>query len=66
MIRVYQIQLTNDQIDEINEHGHHAVPAQVAKLNVMFGASNFRPSDFKYYKETINVMKAKTLRGTRF
>ena len=55
MIRIYQIQLTNEQIDIINEMGHDAVPAQRAKLNVMFGADNFRTSDLQYYTETMHV-----------
>jgi len=55
MITIYQIQLTDEQIDIINERGHEAVPAQRAKLNVMFGASNFRTSDLQYYTETMQV-----------
>ena len=55
MITVYQIQLTEEQINIINENGHDAVPAQRAKLNVMFGANNFRASDLQYYKETMQV-----------
>lgn len=55
MITVFQIQLTQEQIDEVNEKGHHAVPAQAAKLNVMFGADNFRVNDLQYYTETMQV-----------
>jgi len=55
MITIYQIQLTDEQIDIINELGHEAVPAQRAKLNVMFGADNFRTSDLQYYTETMQV-----------
>jgi len=55
MITIYQIQLTDEQIDIINERGHDAVPAQRAKLNVMFGASKFRTSDLQYYTETMQV-----------
>src|SRR6056297_3033273 len=55
MITIYQIQLTDEQIDIINERGHDAVPAQRAKLNVMFGASKFRTFDLQYYTETMQV-----------
>jgi hypothetical protein len=55
MITIYQIQLTDEQIDIINANGHDAVPAQKAKLNVMFGAKNFNPADFQYYLPTMTV-----------
>lgn len=55
MIRVYQIQLTQEQIDEVNANGHDSVPAQRAKMNVMFGANNFRVDDLQYYSETMHV-----------
>lgn len=55
MIRIYQIQLTDEQIDIINELGHEAVSAQLARMNVMFGADNFRTSDLQYYTETMQV-----------
>lgn len=55
MITVFQIQLTQEQIDEVNEKGHDSVPAQQAKLNVMFGADNFRINDLQYYTETMQV-----------
>lgn len=55
MITVFQIQLTDEQINEVNEKGHESVPAQRAKLNVMFGADKFRYGDLKYYKETMQV-----------
>lgn len=55
MITVYQIQLTDAQINEVNAKGHDAVPAQRAKLLVMFGADNFRTEDLQYYTETMQV-----------
>jgi len=55
MITVYQIQLTDEQIDLVNEMGHDAVPAQRAKLLVMFGADNFRTEDLQYYTKTMQV-----------
>jgi hypothetical protein len=55
MITIYQIQLTDEQIDQVNTFGHDAVPAQKAKLKAMFGSKNFNPVDFEYYTPTMKV-----------
>lgn len=55
MITIYQIQLTNEQIDTINAHGHDSVPAQKAKLDVMFGSEGFKVENLKYYTMTMTV-----------
>lgn len=55
MITIFQIQLTNEQIAEVNEKGHDSVPAQRAKMNVIFGADGFRYEDIQYYTETMQV-----------
>jgi len=55
MITIYQIQLTDEQIDRVNAYGHDSVPAQKARMNVMFGAKNFQHSDFQYYTPTMSV-----------
>jgi hypothetical protein len=55
MITIYQIQLTDDQIDTVNAFGFNSVPAMKAKANVMLGAKNFNPSDFDYYMPTMHV-----------
>lgn len=55
MITIYQIQLTDEQIDRVNAYGFDSVPAMKAKTNVMFGAKNFKHSDFEYYMPTMNV-----------
>lgn len=55
MITIYQIQLTDEQIETVNRNGHNSVPAQRARMNVMFGAKNFIHSDFQYYMPTMSV-----------
>jgi hypothetical protein len=55
MITIYQIQLTDEQIDMVNAHGRDSVPAMEAKMNVMFGAKGFKHSDFEYYMPTMHV-----------
>lgn len=55
MITIYQIQLTDEQIDMINAHGHHAVPAQKARLDVMFGSEGFKVENLKYYTAVMTV-----------
>ena len=55
MITIYQIRLTNEQIDRVNAYGFGSVPAMKAKTNVMFGAKNFKYSDFEYYMPTMKV-----------
>ena len=55
MITIYQIQLTNEQIDMINAQGHDSVPAQKAKLDVMFGSEGFKVENLKYYTMTMTV-----------
>ena len=55
MITIYQIQLTDEQIDMINAQGHDSVPAQKAKLDVMFGSEGFKVENLKYYTMTMTV-----------
>lgn len=56
MINIYQIYLSDAEIQKINEQGHDSVPAQRARLNVQFGgAENFKYSDMKYYKHVMSV-----------
>jgi hypothetical protein len=51
MIRIYQIILSDEERKMVNEHGHHAVPAQKAKLDVMFGSKGFNAgASWRYYK----------------
>ena len=56
MIQIYQIQLTADQVAQINAEGHDSVPAQTAKLAVQFwGAKKFKPEMIEYYSEAYRV-----------
>lgn len=50
MIRIYQIILSDEEYKMVNEKGHDAVPAQKAKLDVMFGSKGYNPSNSRYYK----------------
>lgn len=55
-IQVYQIQLTDEQIDMINKNGHDSVPAQVAHLRTSFyGSKKFKTEDLQYYTKTMEV-----------
>jgi len=54
-ISIYQIQLTDDQIDQVNKHGHDSVPAQKARLDVMFGSEGFKPENFRFYTKTMSI-----------
>jgi len=55
MIKIYQIQLTQEEIDLINEKAdHNAVPANVARLDAsVFG--KFNPEHSHFYTEAYNV-----------
>lgn len=53
MIKIHQIQLTDEMIDMINEKGHDAVPANKARMDGMFG--KFKSENFQYYTEAYNV-----------
>lgn len=53
MITIYQIQLTSDQVDAVNNGT--TVPAFDAKVNVMMGSDRFKHDDFKFYTETVSV-----------
>ena len=55
MITIHQIRLTDEQIDMINAKGHDSVPAQKAKLDVMFGAKGFKKENFQYYTPVYEV-----------
>lgn len=59
---VYQIQLTNEQIDTINAKGHDSVPAQKAKIDMMMDFSGDRISGLAvdafeagYYTHVANI-----------
>lgn len=59
---VYQIQLSDAQIDLINDKGHDAVPAQVAKLKMSMdyngdriGQAAYEAFDAGYYTHVANI-----------
>lgn len=59
---VYQIQLSDAQIDLINDKGHDAVPAQVAKLKMIMdfscdriGQTAYEAFDAGYYTHVANI-----------
>jgi hypothetical protein len=59
---VYQIQLTDAEIDQINDKGHDAVPAQVAKLKMIMdfsgdriGQTAYEAFDAGYYTHVANI-----------
>jgi len=55
MIKIYQIQLTEDQVNLINETGdHNSVPAQKAKLDASI-LGKFSGENFKFYTEAYHV-----------
>ena len=54
-ITIYQIQLTDEQIDMINAQGHDSVPAQKARMDVMFGSEGFKVENLKYYTAVMMV-----------
>jgi len=54
MIKIYQIQLTDEQIDLINTWGHNSVPAQKAKLDASI-LGKFKAENFKFYTEAYHV-----------
>ena len=55
MIKIHQIQLTEEEVALINEkNSHDAVPAQVARLDAsVFG--KFNPEHFHFYTEAYHV-----------
>lgn len=53
MTTIYKIKLTSDQVKAVNSGT--VVPAYQAMLNVMFGAENFKESDFKFYSKVGSV-----------
>lgn len=59
---VYQIQLSDAEYDLINDKGHDAVPAQVAKLKMSMdysgdriGQTAYRAFDAGYYTHVANI-----------
>jgi hypothetical protein len=57
MITIFQIQLTDDQIDHINEHGHDSVPAQHARIKLlMSGSDAWKPEYFQYFTRTVECL----------
>lgn len=59
---VYQIQLSDAEIDLINDKGHDAVPAQVAKLKMIMdydgdriGQAAYEAFDAGYYTHVANI-----------
>ena len=55
MITIYQIKLTNDQIDQANLFGFHSVEAVEAKAKMMFGARKWEPEFAKFYTPTYEI-----------
>lgn len=53
MITIYQIKMTNAQIDEFN--AGRPVPSIEAKRTLMFGASKFTPDMLQYFTEVARV-----------
>lgn len=53
MITIYQIKVTDEQIDALNSG--QSVPSFEAKRSLMFGASNFIPDMMKYFTEVARV-----------
>lgn len=53
MIIIYQIQMTNDQVNAFN--AGQAVPSIEAKRKLMFGADKFQTEMFQYFSETMQV-----------
>lgn len=53
MITIYQIKMTNAQIDAFN--AGRSVPSMEAKRTLMFGASKFTPDMLQYFTEVARV-----------
>ena len=53
MITIYQIKMTNAQIDSFN--AGRSVPSIEAKRTLMFGASKFTPDMLQYFTEVARV-----------
>lgn len=53
MITIYQIQLTNSQVDAFN--AGTSVPSIEAKRKLMFGAKKFTPDMLKYFTAVAKV-----------
>ena len=53
MITVYQIQVTDEQIDALN--AGQSVSSFEAKRTLMFGASKFTPDMLQYFTEVARV-----------
>lgn len=49
MIRIHQIQLTDANIDTINEFGHDSVPAHKFSLDLQFGKKELTRDAFDVY-----------------
>ena len=50
MITLHQIQLTNEDYDLINEKGHGAVPAHMARIGLsIFGSEKWKPEFADYF-----------------
>lgn len=56
MITIYQIKLTEEEFNLVNEKGHNAVPAQKVKLDTsVFGPSKFKAEDFNFYSPAYKI-----------
>lgn len=56
MITVYQIHLTDNEIDIANSRGFEAVPKVLAKTRMMLGARKWNHDEYpKYYEATYEV-----------
>jgi len=55
MITIYQIRLTNEQIDAVNVNGFHAVPAALAKTRMGISAEKWNEDYVKFYSPVYKV-----------
>ena len=56
MIKIHQIQLTDAEIDMVNEKGHNSVEANRISLDLSFdGAKAWKPEMFRFFDEAYEV-----------
>lgn len=55
MITIYQIRLSNSDIDAVNARGWDAAPKATARADMMLGARKWNEDYTKYYEATYEV-----------
>lgn len=55
MIKVYQINLSDSDIDTVNAKGFQAVPKANARCKMQFGAKEWEPEFVDFYSHVANV-----------